>query len=570
MDAPSDLLAVGADDAAPKGPAQQQMPQQHAHQPPPAQQLQQEPYPQPNLQQQQQQQPVGTPLSAPVTTPFSGLTMLPGGNAVHPSRVVSSTPVSPAAAAAAAAGVSSPSSEWGLRALRKPPSFTGRTTATIFSHHADLQQQQQQQQRQQQQPPQQEVCTDVASSVFAAHMASGALQPPALLDPADTFSILPARSQQEQQPQLRPRLSALQAASLQRHLLQPQQPQMQQQSPADLGMYSMHMQPGNTMQAAPGQLLPPQQQQQLGGVLGGLLGMGQQQQDTLDGLLGQVNQELMREAGARQYAALQFGTLDTIGTPSASAAAAAAAVAGVGFGPASTTDGVLHWQQQGALGGAGAGFGGAAVPGWMAGAGLGQFSGAGVGQQQVTVQGMQAGGAAADSNREVVRYSRVITCKTYLKRLNITQPMAEHLLPYHDLHAPPSRHGSGGCAAATDDDAADSPRGNSNSSGKPGSSYELLFKEEVAVVDREGARFRVQYEGVSCNQQKHLRLTSGWRDYIRAHNVEVGDTVVFERRGEERRVLHVSIVKGDGPPAADGPPSKRRRVSRAQAVQRLD
>jgi hypothetical protein len=49
-----------------------------------------------------------------------------------------------------------------------------------------------------------------------------------------------------------------------------------------------------------------------------------------------------------------------------------------------------------------------------------------------------------------------------------------------------------------------------------------------------------------------------------------GDTVVFERRGEERHVLYVSMVKGDGPPAADGPPSKRKRVSRAQAVQRLE
>lgn len=49
-----------------------------------------------------------------------------------------------------------------------------------------------------------------------------------------------------------------------------------------------------------------------------------------------------------------------------------------------------------------------------------------------------------------------------------------------------------------------------------------------------------------------------------------GDTVVFERRGEERRVLYVSLVKGDGPPAADGPPAKRKRVSRAQAVQRLE
>jgi hypothetical protein len=115
----------------------------------------------------------------------------------------------------------------------------------------------------------------------------------------------------------------------------------------------------------------------------------------------------------------------------------------------------------------------------------------------------------------------VITCKTYLKRLNITQPMAEHLLPYHDLHAPPARNSSGGCAA--DYDGGDSPRGASSGGGKPGSTYELLFKEEVTVVDREGGRFRVQYEGVSCNQQKHLRLTSGWRDYIRAHNVEVGE-----------------------------------------------
>ncbi|WIA30052.1 hypothetical protein OEZ86_000147 [Tetradesmus obliquus] len=225
-----------------------------------------------------------------------------------------------------------------------------------------------------------------------------------------------------------------------------------------------------------------------------------------------------------------------------------------------------HWQQQGGLGGAAGGFGGGGGgTGWLNGQ-FGATAGMGQQQQQVMMPGMQAGGAV--DNREVVRYSRVISCKTYLKRLNITQPMAEHLLPHHDLHAPPQRHGSGGCNAA-DDDAGDSPRGGGGS--RPGgSSYELLFKEEVSIVDREGGRFRVQYEGVSCNAQKHLRLTSGWRDYIRAHNVEVGDTVVFERRGEERRVLHVSLVKGDGPPAADGPPAKRKRVSRAQAVQRLE
>jgi hypothetical protein len=245
----------------------------------------------------------------------------------------------------------------------------------------------------------------VTSSVFATHMASGALQPPLLLNPTDTFNILPARTQ-EQQPQLRPRLSALRAASLQRRLMQSQQQQMQQQGPADLGVFGMHMQPAAGQQQPLQQQMPPQ----LGGVLGGLLGMGQQlQQDTLDGLLGQVNQELMREAGARQYGALQFGTLDTLGTPTASAAAAAAAVAGMGFGPApmGLPGGMQqHWQQQGGLAGAAAGFGGpAAADVWVNGA-AGQFGAAGMGQhpqhQQVMMQGTQAG-AAADSNQEVVR-----------------------------------------------------------------------------------------------------------------------------------------------------------------------
>jgi hypothetical protein len=365
--------------------------------------MQQQPVVQPG-QQQQQQQTMGTPRATAVATPFSGISLLPGADAAQPSRVVTSAPVSPAAAACG--------SEYGARTLGKPPSFTGRSTAAIFSHHAEQQQQQQQQ-------PQQEVCTDVTSSVFATHMASGALQPPALLNPADTFNFLPGRGQ-EQQPQLRTRQSALRAASLQRRLLQPQQQQqlmppqlqsqMQQQPGADLGVYGMQPQPGDTMQPGPGQQLQVQQQlqqqlpqlpQQLGGVLGGLLGMGQQQQDTLDGLLGQVNQELMREAGTRQYAALQFGTLDTLGTPTASAAAAAAAVAGFSFGPTSMAGGMHQWRQQGGL--AAGGFGAAPVPGWLDG-GLGQFGGMGQQQQQqAMMQGMQGAGAAADSNQEVVR-----------------------------------------------------------------------------------------------------------------------------------------------------------------------
>eukprot|EP00879_Flechtneria_rotunda_P022918 GHRR01024222.1.p2 GENE.GHRR01024222.1~~GHRR01024222.1.p2 ORF type:complete len:166 (-),score=46.01 GHRR01024222.1:1103-1600(-) len=92
--------------------------------------------------------------------------------------------------------------------------------------------------------------------------------------------------------------------------------------------------------------------------------------------------------------------------------------------------------------------------------------------------------------------------------------MAEHLLPPHDLTAAAPRTAGGGAYADED-----SPRGNS----KAASTYELLFKQEVTLIDEQGSIFRVQYEGVSCNQQKHLRLTSGWRDYIRCHGVEVGE-----------------------------------------------
>eukprot|EP00879_Flechtneria_rotunda_P002979 GHRR01003197.1.p3 GENE.GHRR01003197.1~~GHRR01003197.1.p3 ORF type:complete len:153 (+),score=46.83 GHRR01003197.1:360-818(+) len=152
--------------------------------------------------------------------------------------------------------------------------------------------------------------------------------------------------------------------------------------------------------------------------------------------------------------------------------------------------------------------------------------------------------------------------------------MAEHLLPPHDLTAAAPRTAGGGAYADED-----SPRGNS----KAASTYELLFKQEVTLIDEQGSIFRVQYEGVSCNQQKHLRLTSGWRDYIRCHGVEVGDTIVFERRGEERQVLYTTVLKGDGPNAGSdvsgfdgntgtskGPAHKRRRLSRSKAVQRID
>jgi hypothetical protein len=119
----------------------------------------------------------------------------------------------------------------------------------------------------------------------------------------------------------------------------------------------------------------------------------------------------------------------------------------------------------------------------------------------------------------VCRYSRLITCKTYLKRLNITQPMAEHLLPPHDLSLPAIK------ACTSTNGEGEDGEGNS----KRG--YEQMFRDQIVLVDEAGVSFKVQYEGVSCNAQKHLRLTCGWRDYIRKHGVEVGECAIALGQG---------------------------------------
>lgn len=74
------------------------------------------------------------------------------------------------------------------------------------------------------------------------------------------------------------------------------------------------------------------------------------------------------------------------------------------------------------------------------------------------------------------RYSRVLTCKTYLKRLNITQAMAEHLLPPHDLSAKPQPR------ASSDGGASDDEKGSST--------YGTLFKDHVTIVDEHGITYR--------------------------------------------------------------------------------
>lgn len=50
-----------------------------------------------------------------------------------------------------------------------------------------------------------------------------------------------------------------------------------------------------------------------------------------------------------------------------------------------------------------------------------------------------------------------------------------------------------------------------------------------------------------------------------------GDSVVFERRGEERSVLYVTLVKASKTANEFAEPAtKKRRIARKQAVQRLD
>jgi len=55
----------------------------------------------------------------------------------------------------------------------------------------------------------------------------------------------------------------------------------------------------------------------------------------------------------------------------------------------------------------------------------------------------------------------------------------------------------------------------------------------------------VTYEGVLCASQRHLRLTCGWAEFARAAGLRIGNTVTFERRGDDRRVLHVTVQRGE-------------------------
>jgi hypothetical protein len=149
----------------------------------------------------------------------------------------------------------------------------------------------------------------------------------------------------------------------------------------------------------------------------------------------------------------------------------------------------------------------------------------------------------------------VLSCKTYLKRLNVTRQMADNILP-----AGAALAGTGSAAATAaaspppsgDADASAAPAaaagGGSTSTGGGGGggTYITLFRVPVVLVDEAGVKWTVHYEGTLCRQQRHLRLTAGWPAFIRSQRAAVGDAIVFERRGRERGRLWIRVLRGVG------------------------
>jgi hypothetical protein len=150
----------------------------------------------------------------------------------------------------------------------------------------------------------------------------------------------------------------------------------------------------------------------------------------------------------------------------------------------------------------------------------------------------------------VFTHTRQVTCKTYLKRLNVTQFMSDHMLPCMEgslrssSHRPASARqpgnadSDGGVGQESDTDA-DHPLAHSRSSSGGGrarrrqagqaKAYEMLFKCQVKLVDPTGHAWPVMYEGVLCAGQRHLRLTCGWSEFIKSRKIGIGDAVTFER-----------------------------------------
>lgn len=181
----------------------------------------------------------------------------------------------------------------------------------------------------------------------------------------------------------------------------------------------------------------------------------------------------------------------------------------------------------------------------------------------------------------VLRHTRQITCKTYLKRLNVTQYMSDNLLPTMEgslrvssqkaqpatahlqgsskghLHRHNALHRSKSAAAASDDEydphgrstaagaaaAGDHKHTSGSCSGSGQRNYQMMFKVQIKLVDSAGQVWPVTYEGALCAGQRHLRLTCGWSEFIKAKKIGIGDAITFEQRDGNKTVLAVAIQK---------------------------
>ena len=119
------------------------------------------------------------------------------------------------------------------------------------------------------------------------------------------------------------------------------------------------------------------------------------------------------------------------------------------------------------------------------------------------------------------RATREITCKTYLRRLNITKAMASAL--FADVHASKWAASEG-----------QPVRHSANAS---------LFRVPVTLVDAAAGRaWPVQYELLVSAGQRHARFSRGWATFSRDNGLAAGHVVTFERALDgEGVVVHVRV-----------------------------
>eukprot|EP00884_Botryococcus_braunii_P002777 jgi/Botrbrau1/124/Bobra.0022s0110.1 len=120
-----------------------------------------------------------------------------------------------------------------------------------------------------------------------------------------------------------------------------------------------------------------------------------------------------------------------------------------------------------------------------------------------------------------------INNKLYLQRLNVRRYMVKELLPLVI--------GRAGNPIGSAGDPMDVPLTDKN---------ETIFKHNIYLRDDDGKTWEVLYEYYIKNLKRHLEFRKGWRAFTKHRGVVVGDSVVFERWGENRFELKIRVKKG--------------------------